>query len=215
MEHSCYQCGASVEDGIPFCRQCNAPQIRVATAEANGPAEMISESFSPAYSTALPATRINWPHVLRAASLAGLLGVILIIILRQAFVLAMLTSGLLSVYFYRRRNPFSNLTAGMGALLGAMSAVFGTVFLAVPCILSIIIVRSNAESRAALVAAFKQQVAASPDAHLQEFLEYAKTPEGITALLVIAIVTLFIAFLVLSSLGGAIAAAMLRRKQRL
>src|SRR5208282_4022733 len=106
VEHSCYQCGTSVEDGIPFCRQCNAPQIRVATAEAITPAEMIPENLSPHYSTALPAASIDWPHALRAAALAGLLAVILVAILRQIFALDMLTSGFLAVYFYRRRNPF-------------------------------------------------------------------------------------------------------------
>src|SRR3954471_11075207 len=32
MQHACHQCGAPVDDGTPFCKQCNAPQIRVATA---------------------------------------------------------------------------------------------------------------------------------------------------------------------------------------
>ena len=34
---------------------------------------MIQENVSPHYSAALPATIINWPHALRAASLAGLI----------------------------------------------------------------------------------------------------------------------------------------------
>ena len=129
MEHSCDHCGASVEDGIPFCRQCNAPQIRVAAAV--GPAETLPEGFSQHYSAALASTSFDWPHALRAAALAGLLGVILIVILRQAFALGMITSGALSVYFFRRKNPFSNLTAGMGALLGGLSGVIGTILLAV------------------------------------------------------------------------------------
>ncbi|HST09963.1 MAG TPA: zinc ribbon domain-containing protein [Terriglobales bacterium] len=29
MEHSCHKCGSTVEDGVPFCKQCGAPQIRV------------------------------------------------------------------------------------------------------------------------------------------------------------------------------------------
>ena len=34
MDHSCYKCGHSVEDGKPFCGQCGAPQIRVPMPEA-------------------------------------------------------------------------------------------------------------------------------------------------------------------------------------
>ena len=40
MEHSCYRCGAQIEEGVAFCPNCNAPQIRVAAAEnkpATGP----------------------------------------------------------------------------------------------------------------------------------------------------------------------------------
>lgn len=176
---------------------------------------MVPESLYPHYSGTLPATNIDWPHALRAASLAGLIAVILMIILRQAFALAMLTSGFLSVYFYRRRNPFSNLTAGIGALLGVLSGIFGTVLFAIPCILLIFIVRSGGDGRAAIVAAFQQQVARSSDPHAQQFLEYLKTPEGFTLMMTVGIVAMLVFFLVLSSLGGAIAATLLRRRQRL
>ena len=33
MDHPCYKCGHSIEDGKPFCSQCGAPQIRVAMPE--------------------------------------------------------------------------------------------------------------------------------------------------------------------------------------
>src|SRR5580704_14447980 len=32
VEHSCQQCGTTVEDGRPFCPQCHAPQIHVEVA---------------------------------------------------------------------------------------------------------------------------------------------------------------------------------------
>ncbi|MGE0404759.1 MAG: hypothetical protein AB7O65_00550 [Candidatus Korobacteraceae bacterium] len=38
MESTCYRCGAVVDDSVPFCPQCNAPQIRVAVpAEEDAP----------------------------------------------------------------------------------------------------------------------------------------------------------------------------------
>ena len=214
VEHSCYQCGAGVEDGIPFCRQCNAPQIRVATAEAIGPAETVPDSFSRPRSAALPFATFAWPHALRAAALAGLFGVILVVMLRQAFALAMITSGVLSVYFYRRKNPFSNLTAWTGALLGGLSGVFGTILLAVPSTFMLFSIRSGGEARTAIMAAVQEQVAHNPDPHARELLEYLNTPQGFTFMMIIFLIVMLIFFLVLSSLGGALAAAVLRRRQR-
>jgi hypothetical protein len=215
VEHSCYQCGALVEDGVPFCRQCNAPQIRVATAEVVAPTELIPDSFSPRYSSSLSSAVFQWPHALRAAALAGLLGVILIIILQQAFALAMVSAGFLSVYFYRRKNPFSKLTAGIGALLGALSGILGSILVAVPCTFALISFRAREENRAAIMMALRQQLARNPDPRAQDLLEYAKTPEGFTVMMVVLMVVMLVFFVVLSSLGGAIAAALLRRKQHL
>jgi hypothetical protein len=152
---------------------------------------------------------------MRAAVLAGLIGVVLILVLRQAFALGMVTCGFLSVYFYRRKNPCSKVTAGTGALLGALSGAFGTLLFSVPCILLVLIVRSGGDRRATIVAAFQQQVALSTDPHAQEFLGYLKTPEGFTLIMTVGVIAMLIFFLALSSLGGAIAAAIARRKQRL
>ncbi len=200
---------------MPFCRQCNAPQIRVAVTEAIAPAEMIPEGFSPRYSAAPPSASFSWPQALRAAALAGLLGIILMYILRQAFAVAMITSGFLSVYFYRRKNPFSRLTAATGALLGALSGVFGTLLLTVACSFVIFSVRSRGENHDAVMAALQQQMSRNPDPHAQQVLEYMKTPEGFTLIVVVLLVAMLIFFLILASLGGAIAAALTRRKQRM
>jgi hypothetical protein len=204
-----------VEDGIPFCRQCNAPQIRVAIQEAIEPAEMVDEASAPHYSATSPSAILHWPHVLRSAALAGLLGVILVMVLKQAFALAMIGAGFLSVYFYRRKNPFSNLTAARGALLGALSGMFGSILVAIPCTFAIFSFRAGGEKRAAIVDALQQQVARSADPHARDVLEYLKTPEGFSLMMVGLMVVVLILFLILASFGGAIAAAMYRRKQRL
>ena len=215
VEHSCYQCGASVEDGIPFCRQCNAPQIRVPSAEILAPVEIVPEGLSPYQAAPLRLAGFDWAHALRAAALAGLLGVLLIIVLRQAFALAMVSSGFLAVYFYRRKNPFFKPAAGTGALLGALSGIFGTALLAIPCGFAIFSVRSGGENRAEIIAALREQIMHNPDPRTQQLLEYLKTPEGFTFIVIVLLVMMLIFFLVLSSLGGAIAAALLRRSRRL
>jgi hypothetical protein len=38
VDHSCQQCGVTIEDGRPFCPQCRAPQIHVQVAVAEPPA---------------------------------------------------------------------------------------------------------------------------------------------------------------------------------
>src|SRR2546421_95118 len=50
---ACSQCGAEVEQGVPFCPACRAPQIRVGRSEAEPPAA--SPGTSPAWQE-IPAT---------------------------------------------------------------------------------------------------------------------------------------------------------------
>ena len=118
MEHLCYKCGSNVEDGIPFCPHCNAPQIRVggASPEAVSAADLAADSLpSPRGGTA-----IQWSEALPSAALAGLIAAFLMFIPLGGFGLGMIAAGVLSVLFYRRRNPVSNLTPAMGARLGAV-----------------------------------------------------------------------------------------------
>jgi hypothetical protein len=44
MEHSCSQCGTTVEDGSPFCPNCHAPQIKVPVRPPTSP---VSERLTP------------------------------------------------------------------------------------------------------------------------------------------------------------------------
>src|SRR5437660_9980738 len=80
MEHPCHKCGQAVEDGIPFCSHCGAPQIRVAVADLEPEQSAASEiAFQPAINSLsgpLPAISgrsrtIYWPQGFRAAALAG------------------------------------------------------------------------------------------------------------------------------------------------
>jgi hypothetical protein len=215
VEHSCYQCGAEVEDGIPFCRQCRAPQIRVATAEAIMPAEMIAENFSPQSSSALPSPVFDLPQALRAAALAGLVGLVLFIIFRKAFALDMVISGFLSVFLYFRKNPFSRLSSGIGAVIGALTGAFATVLMAAPLSIMLFFVRSGGNNRADIMTALQDQFARNPDPRAHDLLEYMKTPEGFTVIMIVFLIVMLILCVVLSSMGGAIAAALLRRKRRL
>src|SRR5213083_2426010 len=102
MEHSCYQCGASVDEGITFCPQCNAPQIRVTVGDA-----ITILAIDPDLEVRTPGSHANrpqisalqWSYALPAAALAGLISAVMMMIPVGAFGLGMLAAGALSVMF--------------------------------------------------------------------------------------------------------------------
>ncbi len=129
-----------------------------------------------------------------------------------AFGLGMLAVGALSVLLYRRRNPAANLTPGMGARLGAVSGALGFGIFAILTSVEMLVFRSGGQLRAALLEAVQQSAARSSDPQAQQLLEYLKTPQGLALVMVLGLIVMFVAFLVFSSLGGALGAALLRRK---
>ncbi len=202
-----------MEDGIPFCPQCNAPQIRVggASAEAVSAAELAGVSLPEHHD----GTAIQWSDALPSAALAGLIAAFLMFIPLGAFGLGMIAAGVLSVLFYRRRNPASNLTPAMGARLGAVSGTLGFGIFAIFSALGTLLFHSGGELRASLLQAVEQSAARSSDPQAQQVIEYLKTPPGLALMMGLALAVVLVAFLILSSLGGAVGAAMMRRKDRL
>lgn len=212
MEHPCYKCGASVEDGIPFCPQCNAPQIRVegASAEAVSAAELDGS-----YLSVPSATAIQWSEALPSAGLAGLIAAFLMFVALGVFGLGLIGAGVLSVVFYRRRSPASNLTPGMGARLGAVSGTLGFGIFAIFSAVGTWIFHNGGELRTAMLDAIEQSAARSSDPQVQKAFEYLKTPPGLALMMALSLVMVLAAFLILSSLGGAIGAALTRRKDQM
>jgi len=213
VEHACYKCGSNVEDGIPFCPQCNAPQIRVegASAEAVSAAELAGVSLPDHYD----GTAIRWPDALPSAALAGLIAAFLMFIPLGAFGLGMLAAGVLCVLFYRRRNPLTNLTPGMGARLGLVSGTLGFGIFAVFSAVGTLIFHTGGQLRAAMLEAIEQSAARSSDPQAQQIIQYLKTPPGLALMMGLSLAVVLVAFLILSSLGGAVGAAMMRRKDRM
>lgn len=201
-----------MEDGIPFCPQCNAPQIRVggASAEAVFPAELDGASF-PAPS----GTAIQWSEALPSAALAGLIAAFLMFIPLGAFGLGMIAAGVLSVLFYRRRKPASHLTPAMGARLGAVSGTLGFGMFAIFSAVGTLVFHTGGQLRTTMLEAIEQSAARNSDPQAQQVIEYLKTPPGLALMMGLGLAFILVAFLILSSLGGAIGAAMMRRKDRM
>src|ERR1700688_763205 len=203
MERPCYKCGASVEEGTPFCARCNAPQIRVVGPEplgAPGPAmpQVAIEEY--ASHAASPPSALEWPQALPSAGIA-LLVAILITVVSKSTGLGMLAAGFLSVVLYRRRCPAAHVSAGLGARLGALTGGLGFGVLA--AILGLwTVFRSGKEIHDALLHYIQQYAARSSDPHMQQVLDLFNTPEGFTFIMILTLIMTLAAFAIFASLGG-------------
>jgi hypothetical protein len=213
VEHPCYKCGAGVEDGTPFCTRCNAPQIRVIGSEAPGLPDIATPEVAiekhTSHATPL-LSALEWPQALSSAGIALLVATI-IIVMSKSTVLGMLAAGFLAVVFYRRRCPAAAVTVGMGTKLGAITGGLGFGMVAAALALWTAF-RSGKEIHDAFLNYFQQNAAQGSDPRVQQVLELFNTPEGFTFIIIVSLVMTLIAFLILSSLGGAIGAFLLHRK---
>ena len=214
MEQACYKCGTVITEGVAFCPKCNAPQIRVTGPELEtaAPSSIEGESLpQPLSPTA--ATGIDWSQGLPAAALAGLIASILMAIpLGASFGLGMLAAGFLAVVFYRRRVPNASLRPGKGARLGVVSGALGFGMFAVVTSIQMVIFHSGDQLRAQLLDALQQSASRTSDPQAQQMLDYFRTPPGLVLMMIVGLIFMFIAFVLFSALGGALGAALLRRR---
>src|SRR5207302_5015084 len=201
MEHPCHGCAAPVEDGVLFCEKCGAPQVRVSGVES---------SPQPLDRTAkIPEPAVRWSAALWAAAAAGLIAAVLIIPL-FGLGLGMLSGGFLSALFYRRQTLGAPVTSGMGARLGALSALVEVGLVAVFICLRVWLFHSGGQLRAAFMNALERGARfADPEAAPQLIAAMA-SPAGLAGFTLILLVGL----LVCGSLGGVIGTLLQRRKDR-
>jgi hypothetical protein len=102
----------------------------------------------------------------------------------------------------------------MGARLGAVSGALGFGIFAILISIEVVVFRAGEDLRKTLLEAVRQSAARSPDPQAQQMLEYLKTPQGLALVMVLGLIVMFLIFLIFSSLGGAVGAALLRRKDR-
>src|SRR5439155_25679515 len=188
----CSQCGAEVEQGVPFCPACRAPQIRVGRSEAEPavfPETLPARPEVPAAITTKP--EFDRRRARRSALVSGGLLVMVMLLppLAPFAILWMLLAGALSATLYQRRA--GRATAGEGARLGITTGFFAfaivTVLSGASAALALAIL-SPAEIRAALQAQLTRALANNPDPAVRQALEQMLTPHGI----VLAFVSLFI-----------------------
>jgi len=162
----------------------------------------------------LRATAIDWSHGIRAAALAGVASALMLITPIGAFGLGMLAGGFLAVVLYKRSAPGVEPKPGAGAILGMLSGAIGFLLWGVIMALRVAILHTGGELRAEMIHAIEQAASRSIDPQAQAAANWLKSPPGFALMIVLTLFFTFIVFLILSGIGGAIAAAILRRRQR-
>jgi hypothetical protein len=221
MDHPCYKCGQSVEDGVPFCSHCGAPQIRVAVAEAPPAPVPSADEALPLHpvvlhSESLPVSLpVRWPEALRPCAFAALLAVGAIS-LGLVFPAAILGAGFLAVVFYHRRSLGTLISAATGARLGAVSGVICFVIVGIFLAVSATVTDVRAKFREQMLEGAQRWAAShSADAQVQAALDSLKTPEGLAMMMIFAAVFFLLLSVLLGAIGGALGGFFFSRRDRM
>ncbi|HEY4899407.1 MAG TPA: hypothetical protein VIH91_01180 [Terriglobales bacterium] len=232
MDHPCYKCATSIDETLPFCPHCGAPQIRVASPDEDAPPEAPQYSgdatprlVTPAsWPTGSPANlsqpaAIQWELAWKGALLSGLGAAVLTAmpVMGLGCCLWLLGAGALAVWLYQRRVPGTLVTSGMGMRIGAVSGAVGYV---ATTIWSVFRFASNSqEFRTAMQEQMDKSLAANPDPRAQEimrqFMGNLNTPQGLATFFVLILAIMAVVFVIFSAAGGALGASMFARRRDL
>jgi len=220
MEQPCYKCGQIVEEGVPFCPHCSAPQIRVVIAEPV--ASAIFATVGPAQNTsALPSSQIvpvlalpmQWSEAFRPCALAALVASLLMSMGLNPFV-AMFSVGFLAVVFYRQRRRGIPIKVSAGAALGALGGLLWFAMSSVLEALIVIFLHKGPDLRNELIIRIQQAASQTSDPQVQGVFERLKTQGGLQFLMLAGLLFAFLASMILGGLGGALGAAILGRREK-
>jgi len=220
MEQPCYKCGQAVEEGVPFCPHCSAPQIRVIIAESvSAPAIAGDIPAALPQSAALPAPQtvpifalaMSWSETVKPCALAALVATLLMSVGLNPFV-AMVAVGFLAVVFYRQRRPGTMIKAVTGARIGALSGLLWFAMSSLLEALVVLFLHRDSEIRKGLIAIIEQAASRTGDPQVLVALDRLKTPEGLQFLIIFGLVSGFVAAIVLAAIGGALGGTVLSRR---
>ncbi len=225
MDHLCYKCQTSLDEALPFCPHCGAPQIRVATPdeESSHSSDSPTPYVTPQNWTAVPPAyaphAIQWEVALKGALLAGLSAAVLSAapVVGLGCCLWLLGAGALSVWLYQRRIPGALVTPGMGMRIGSVSGAIAFVAATIWSVFRF--ARDSGEFRTAMVEQMDKSIASNPDPRAQEimrqFMATLNTPQGLATFFVLVMILMAIVFVVFSAAGGALGASMFARRRDL
>jgi len=226
MDHSCYKCGQSIEDGKAFCSSCGAPQIRVTVAEPpEGAKPEAVSSEQPIFALDPPEARhpltiaalsagILWARAFRICAVAAFISIVVASLRLMPPPVAMLGAGCLAVILYYRRSPGWRVDARAGAKIGALTSLLSYAVFAVCFLIFLAVLQSGGPARQQLIEALQQVGARSHDPQVQAFLDLLNSPDGLAAKLVVGMVGFLLISLAAGSVAGALTGAFLGRRQR-
>jgi hypothetical protein len=220
MEQSCYKCGQTIEEGIPFCPHCSAPQIRVVIAEAATPPLAFAAATTTRDSAVLPASQtvpvlalpMQWSQALKPCALAALVASVAMILELVVPLIAVIGAGFFAVVLYRRNNPGILVRASAGARLGVLCGFLCSASTAVLGALRVAVLHQFEQIRRMMLEIVQQNAPRYSDPQYQPALEFLRSPAGLVFMMVLLLIVVFLIFLILGALGGALGGAILGRR---
>jgi hypothetical protein len=219
VEHICSQCHSAVADSAPFCTNCGSPQIRFTRHEVSTIPILVAEGVSPPvaaieapYSPGQPTSGMNRRAAFRSAMNAGIVAALLSLVSKGSFAFALPFAGFLCVLLYRRYGSATDPSPGLGFRLGVWTGVAGFAILIILSAISTLGFNGQNELRDALIQVVHQAQSRYTDPQSRAALEQFLTPGGLATLMVFGSAFTCVFFAVLSGIGGAVSAALLRRK---
>ena len=229
MEHLCYKCQTSIDETLPFCPHCGAPQIRVASPDDDtSQSQPLSSEVTPQVvppASWIPGAGVYHPYAIqwelawKGAFLSGLIAAVLTVapVISLGCCLWLLGAGALAVFLYQRRIPGAFVTPGMGMRIGAVTGAIGYVATTIWSVFSF--TTNSQKFRTALQEQMDKSVAANPDPRAQEIMRQLmnnlNTPQGLATFFVLLLVIMAIVFIVISAAGGALGASVFARRRDL
>jgi hypothetical protein len=220
MEQPCYKCGQAVEQGVPFCPHCSAPQIRVVIAEVAmagvGASDAPLNPPGAAASPSVPMLAISspWSLAVRPCALAALIAAVGMVCKLIVPVIAVIGAGFLAVSLYRRNNPTALLRAGTGARLGALCGLFCSAMTAALGALRVLALHEGGEIRKTMLDVIQQSASRYSDPQSQSALELLRSPTGLVLFMIVLLIFGCLMFILMGTVGGALGAAVLGRRDR-
>ena len=219
MEQSCYKCGQTVEEGIPFCPHCSAPQIRVVIAEPAPLPLAFAGATTTQEAASLPATQtvpmlalpMQWSQAFRPCALAAVVASLLMALGLNPFV-AMFSVGFLAVVFYRQSRREILMRPAIGAGLGALAGLLWFAMSSILEALVVILFHKGPELSSELVKRIQQASSQTSDPQVLAVFDRLKSPGGLELLMLTGLIFALLASLVLGGLGGLLGGAILGRR---
>ena len=197
MANACEKCSADVEPGAVFCGQCSAPQIRVAPQ-----VPVFTPASTPVEHTTSP--RIRWNQAFPAILMFAVMAVLLCVAPLSAylFLIWMPLAGALAVSRYGKRVQ-SEVPLRSGVVLGMLTGFFGGMLYSFILIFAAFFTPAGKILHDEMERAIAN-AAAGPQA--EQLRQLLLSENGFRVLIFATIAVIVMMFMILSALGGAVAA---------